>query len=45
MASETVELKFSMGVVSMDWRGASIVPCTKGRMTRVNLVTREVFVC
>ena len=26
MASETVECKFDKGVVSMDWRGACIVP-------------------
>ena len=34
-----------MGVVPMDWRGACIVPCTKGRVTNVTVATQEVLVC
>ena len=36
---------FVMGVVPRDWRGAFIVPRAKGRVTSVNVVTVEVFVC
>ena len=34
-----------MGVVTIDWRGACIAPMYKWRVTSVNVVTREVFVC
>ena len=40
-----LNLSFDMGVVPMDWRGACIVPCTKGRVTNVNVATLEVLVC
>ena len=35
---------FDMRAVHMDRRGACIVPCTKGRVTNVNVATREVLV-
>ena len=34
-----LNLSFDIGVVPMDWRCACIVPCTKGRVTNVNVVT------
>ena len=34
-----LNLSFDMGVVPMDWRGACVVPCTKGRVTNVNVAT------
>ena len=46
-------LSFDMGIVPMDWRGACMQcsrygngdPCTKGRVTNVNVATLEVLVC
>ena len=29
----------------LDWRGACIVPLYKGRVTNVNVSTREILVC
>ena len=40
-----LNLSFDMRVVPMDWRGACIVPCTKGWVTNVNVATRGVLVC
>ena len=40
-----LNVSFDMGVVPMDWRGAFIAPCTMGRMTNVNVATRQVLVC
>ena len=40
-----LNLSSDMGVVPMDWRGACIVPLVKGRVTNVNVGTREVLVC
>ena len=40
-----LNLSFDMGVIPMDWRGACIVPCTKVRVTNVNVATLEVLVC
>ena len=42
-----LNLCFDMGVVPKDWRGACMkdVPSTKGRVTNVNVATREVLVC
>ena len=40
-----LNLCFDMGVLRMDWHGACIVPCTKGRVTNVNVATPEVLVC
>ena len=42
-----LNLSFAVGVVPMYWRGACIVPmsCTKGRVTNVNLATREFVEC
>ena len=40
-----LNLSFDMGVVPMDWRGACKCPCTKGRVTNVNVATLEVLVC
>ena len=40
-----LHLSIDMGVVPMDWRGACIIPCTKGRVTNVNVATRELLVC
>ena len=37
-------LSFDMGVVPMDWRGACIVSLYDGRVTNVNVATREVLV-
>ena len=47
MAGLTLNLSFDMGVVPMDWHGACIysAPCTTGRVTNVNVATREVLVC
>ena len=42
-----LNLSFDMGVVPMEWRGACGVawcPCTKGRVTNVNVATLEVLV-
>ena len=39
-----LNVSFVVGVGPIDWLGASIVPCTKGRVTSVNVVTREVLV-
>ena len=36
-----LNVSFDMGVVPMDWRGV----CIKGRLTSMNEVIREVFVC
>ena len=38
-------LSFDMGVVPMDWRGACMCPCTKGRETNLNVATQEILVC
>ena len=35
---------FDMMPVNMDWRGALIGPCKTGKVTSMNLVTREVLV-
>ena len=43
MARETVNVSFDIRIVPMDWRGAFIVPCTKGTVISVNVVTREVL--
>ena len=43
--SRLLSISFDMGVVPMEWRGASIVPLYKGRVTNVNEATREVLVC
>ena len=40
-----LNLSFDMGAVPMDWRGASIVPLYKGKVTNVNVATLEVLVC
>ena len=40
-----LNLSFDMGVVPMDWRGACIVTCTKGKVTNVNAATQEVVEC
>ena len=40
-----LNISFDMGFVPMDWRGACIVLCTKGRVTNENVATREVLVC
>ena len=34
-----LNLSFDMWVVPMDWHGACIVPCTKRRVTNVNVAT------
>ena len=36
---------FDLGAVPIHWPGAFIVPCTKGRVASMNVVTREVLVC
>ena len=40
-----LNLSFDMGVVPMEWRGACIVPLYNGKVTNVNVATREVLVC
>ena len=40
-----LNVSFDMAVVPMDWRGACLCPCTKGRVTNVNVATLEVLVC
>ena len=40
-----LNVSFDIGVVPMDWLGACKVPCTKGRVTSVNVATQEVLVC
>ena len=39
-----LNLSFDIGVAPMDWH-ACIVPCKKGRVTNLNVATREVLVC
>ena len=47
MSSETVEIERYGGSTYMDRRGACTyrAACTKGRVTSVNVVTRELQVC
>ena len=40
-----LNVSVDMGLLPMYWRGACIVPCTMGRVTNVNVGTREVLVC
>ena len=38
-----LNVSFDMGVVPMDWRGVQC-PCTKGRVTNVNVATQDILV-
>ena len=40
-----LNIGFDMGVVPMNWHGACIVSLCKGKVTNVNVATREVLVC